>query len=211
MVGPEAFTEVRYLAHHKQLEALWYIQEQAEEFTEIFGRDSGGLIKRHFDGEADVVVVTMGSVIGTFKAVLKEMRDEGISINAVTVRSLRPFPTAALAKALAGTRRVVVFEKSLATGIGGVLAQHVRWSIGSFSTPIHSVIGGLGGRPITRPSLRTMLDKAVRGVLEESYFLDLDIDAVNRELERQRKPGVSGGAAENLLRDIGALRTARTG
>ena len=109
MVGPEAFTEVRYLAHHKQLEALWYIQEQAEEFTELFGRDSGGLIKQHFDAEADVVVVTIGSVIGTFKAVLKEMRDEGISINAVTVRSLRPFPTAALARTLDGAKRIVVF------------------------------------------------------------------------------------------------------
>ena len=215
MVGPEAFTEVRYLAHHKQLEALWYIEEQAAEFAAIFGRDSGGLVKKHFDDDgdegADIVVVTMGSVIGTFKSVISELRTAGISINAVTIRSLRPFPTTAVAKALRGAKRVVVFEKSLATGIGGVLAQHIRWSIGSFDTPIHSVIGGLGGRPITRPSLRRMLDRTIKGTLEETHFLDLDIDAVNAELERQRAPGVSGGAAENLLRDIGALRTSRTG
>jgi len=211
MVGPEAFTEVRYLAHHKQLEALWYIEEQAQEFADIFGRDSGGLLKQHFDAGADTVVITMGSVIGTFKAVIQEMRDEGISISAVTVRSLRPFPTTALAKALSGAKRIVVFEKSLATGIGGVLSQHVRWAIGSFSTPINSVIGGLGGRPITRPSLRKMLDRAIKGQLEDTHFLDLDSDSVNRELERQRAPGVSGPAAENLLRDIGALRTSRTG
>ncbi|RLW55987.1 MAG: pyruvate ferredoxin oxidoreductase, partial [gamma proteobacterium symbiont of Stewartia floridana] len=44
MVGPEAFTEVRYLAHHKQMQALELIPEIAEEFKSIFGRDSGGLI-----------------------------------------------------------------------------------------------------------------------------------------------------------------------
>ena len=45
MVGPEAFTEVRFLEHFKQLRALELIPQQAQEFAEIFGRDSGGLIK----------------------------------------------------------------------------------------------------------------------------------------------------------------------
>jgi len=211
MVGPEAFTEVRYLAHHKQIEALWYIQEQAQEFEQMFGRDSGGLLRTHFEGDAETMVVTMGSVIGTFKQVLREMRDAGESINAVTVRSLRPFPTAAIGRALQGVKRVVVFEKSLATGVGGILAQHVRWALGDFSIPVHSVIGGLGGRPITRTSLRRMLRRAADGALEPTHFLDLDIDVVNAELARQRAPGISGPAAENILRDIGAERAAKTG
>lgn len=211
MVGPEAFTEVRYLAHHKQLEALWYIQEQADEFEQLFGRDSGGLLKLHFDGDADTVVVTMGSVIGTLKEVVREMRDAGESINALTVRSLRPFPNAAIAKALKNAKRVVVFEKSLAVGVGGILAHHLRWAMGNFNVPVHSVIGGLGGRTITRQSLRRMLNRAASGSLEPTHFLDLDIDVVNRELARQRAPGTSGPAAENILRDIGAERTAKTG
>ena len=211
MVGPEAFTEVRYLAHHKQMEALWYIEEQADEFAELFGRDSGGLVKSHFDGQPETVVVTMGSVIGTFNEVIREMRDRGESVGAITVRSLRPFPTAALAKALQGAKRVIVFEKSLVAGIGGILVQHVRSTLGSFDVPVHSVIGGLGGRPITRPSLRTLLGKAIKGCLEPTHFLDLNIDAVNRELERQRAPGASGAAAENIVRDLGVVNAAKTG
>jgi len=211
MVGPEAFTEVRYLAHHKQMEALWYIEEQAEEFAELFGRDSGGLVKSHFDGDPETVVVTMGSVIGTFNEVIRELRADGESVGAVTVRSLRPFPTAALAKALQGAKRIVVFEKSLVAGIGGILVQHIRCALGSFDIPVYSVIGGLGGRPITRPSLRKLLDSAVKDRLEPLHFLDLNIDAVNRELERQRAPGVSGAAAENIVRDMGVVKAAKTG
>lgn len=211
MVGPEAFTEVRYLAHHKQMEALWYIEEQSGEFAEQFGRDSGGLLKSHFDGDAETVVVTMGSVIGTFKEVIRELREDGESVGAITVRSLRPFPSAALAKALKDAKRVLVFEKSLVAGIGGILVQHLRSALGSFDVPIYSVIGGLGGRPITRPSLRTMLGRVLNDSLEPIHFLDLDIDSVNRELARQRAPGVSGAPAENIVRDIGLVRAAKTG
>src|SRR5207344_2342190 len=44
LVGPEAFTEVRYLAHAKQMEALELIPEWADEFRRAFGRDAGGLV-----------------------------------------------------------------------------------------------------------------------------------------------------------------------
>ena len=44
MVGPEAFTEVRFLAHYKQTKALRLIPELADEFASMFGRESGGLL-----------------------------------------------------------------------------------------------------------------------------------------------------------------------
>jgi pyruvate ferredoxin oxidoreductase alpha subunit len=45
MVGPEAFMEVRYLAHAKQTMALERIPQIAAEFKQRFGRDSGGLVR----------------------------------------------------------------------------------------------------------------------------------------------------------------------
>src|SRR6188508_926498 len=42
MVGPEAFSEVRYLMHAKQMQALDAIPELATEFSQQFGRNSGG-------------------------------------------------------------------------------------------------------------------------------------------------------------------------
>ncbi|MCP4376484.1 MAG: pyruvate ferredoxin oxidoreductase, partial [bacterium] len=119
MVGPEAFTEVRFLGHQKQLDALDLITQQAAEFEAIIGRDSGGLIKEFNSAGAETVVITMGSVIGTMKEVLAGMRDDGHSIGALTIRSFRPFPSEALREALKDAKRVIVFEKSLAVGMGG--------------------------------------------------------------------------------------------
>ena len=210
MVGPEAFAEVRFLAHYKQLEALDLIPEQATEFRGIFGRDSGGLLKT-FDAEGKkTVVVTMGSVIGSMKSVLADMRAEGTSIGALSIRSYRPFPSEALRAALADAERVIVFEKSLAVGIGGILAGDVRMALTGMPARVHSVVGGLGGRPITRGNLRRMFDKGVRGELEEPHFHDINMDVIRRELERLKTMQRPGPSAENILRDVGLVAGART-
>ncbi|MDP6882827.1 MAG: hypothetical protein QF830_01705 [Rhodospirillales bacterium] len=210
MVGPEAFTEVRFLAHHKQLEALELIPKQAAEFKEIFGRDSGGLIKSYEAEGAETVVVTMGSVIGTMKGVLADMRADGVSIGGLTIRSFRPFPRDALREALKDAKRVIVFEKSLAVGMGGILAMNLRMALQDFPIKVDSVIGGLGGRPITRVNLRRMFDKGVSDQLEEPHFHDIHMEIVNRELEREKAQRRSGSIAENVLQDVGVVAAAKT-
>src|SRR5512146_51926 len=77
MVGPEAFMEVRYLAHEKQRQALELIPAWADEFRRIFGRPSGGLTHAYRTSDADVVIVALGSVLGTIKDTVDEMRAEG--------------------------------------------------------------------------------------------------------------------------------------
>jgi pyruvate ferredoxin oxidoreductase alpha subunit len=210
MVGPEAFTEVRYLAHYKQLEALELIPQFAGEYDAIVGRDSGGLLKSHDAEGAETIVVTMGSVIGTMKEVLNPMRAEGVSIGAVTIRSFRPFPKDQLRAVLQNAKRVIVFEKDLAVGLGGILSSNVRWALRGLTTPVYSVIGGLGGRPIIRPSLRRLFEMGIQDQLEDTHFLDLNMDLVKRQLERERARQGSGSAAENIVRDIGAVRAAKT-
>jgi len=211
MVGPEAFTEVQYLAHLKQTEALKLIPQVAAEFAAIFGRDSGGLIKRHGPEDAETVVVCKGSIIGTMNEVMAGMRDQGISIGAITIRSSRPFPREELREALSGAKRVLVFDKALAVGFGSVLASMVRWSLSGRDVPVSAIIGGLGGRPITRPSLRRVFDEGIAGKLEETHFLDLNHDIIARELDREQQQRRSGPTAENLVRDLGAAGAASTG
>ena len=75
LVGPEAFTEVRYLSHHKQLRALGLIPQLAAEFNKQFGRDSGGLIRPYRTEDAETIVVALGSVNGTIQEVVDEMRE----------------------------------------------------------------------------------------------------------------------------------------
>ena len=205
MVGPEAFTEVRYLQHYKQQLALRLIPEYAADFKAKFGRDSGGLLRSYRADDAELIVVAMGSVNGTIKDTIDEMREDGVRIGLVTLVSFRPFPTAALREKLVRARNVVVVEKSLAVGMGGPLANNVDLALRNVAgaPQVHSIIAGLGGRAITRAALH----KALRGALvqpwEGSLFLDLNENIVAKELHHVRKVRRSGPTAENLLRRLG--------
>ena len=205
MVGPEAFTEVRYLQHYKQTLALRLIPEFAAEFKAKFGRDTGGLLRSYRAEDAELVVVAMGSVNGTIKDTIDEMRADGVSVGLVTLVSFRPFPTVALREKLVRARNVVVIEKSLAVGMGGPLANNVDLALRNVAgaPQVHSVIAGLGGRPITRASLHRVLRRALVQPWEGSYFLDLNEEIVAKELHYVRKVRRSGPTAENLLRRLG--------
>jgi pyruvate ferredoxin oxidoreductase alpha subunit len=111
MVGPEAFSEVRYLAHAKQMQALERIPQLAEQFKEVFGRDSGGLTHSYLTDDAETIVVAMGSVLGTIKDTVDEMRAAGDKIGVLGITSYRPFPIDSVRAALQNAQRVVVSSK----------------------------------------------------------------------------------------------------
>ncbi len=205
MVGPEAFTEVRYLAHAKQLQALQRIPDYAVQFRKIFDRDSGGLVRPYRCEDATTIIVAMGSVLGTIKDVIDEMRDEGHKIGVLGIISFRPFPLNAVREFLQHAKRVVVLEKSLAIGLGGILSNDVRMSLSGIQLHGYTVIAGLGGRAITKKSLHGLFRQAQKDELERVTFLDLDWNLVNRQLERERQTRRTGPAAENILRDIGTV------
>ncbi|GAB4173264.1 MAG: pyruvate synthase subunit PorA [Rhodocyclaceae bacterium] len=205
MVGPEAFMEVRYLAHAKQMMALERIPEHARHFREIFGRDAGGLVRGYRAEDAELVVVALGSVLGTLKDTVDELREAGVRAGVLGIGCFRPWPMDAVREALQGARRVVVLEKSLAVGIGGIVATNVRTALGGLDIPVHAVIAGLGGRAITRASLAGMIRAAIDGSLPLTGFLDLDRALVERALERERRTRRSGPIAESVLRDVGVV------
>ena len=205
MVGPEAFMEVRYLAHAKQRQALELIPAWADEFRRIFGRDSGGLTHTYRIEDAETVVVALGSVLGTIKDTVDEMREQGLKIGVLGITCFRPWPTNAVRQALAGARRVVVLEKSLAVGLGGIVSNNVAASYSGSPDFVYTVIAGLGGRAITRKSLHSVFGEAIAGRLEPVTFLDLDYAMVDRVLAREREQRRTGPIAEAILRELGVV------
>jgi pyruvate ferredoxin oxidoreductase alpha subunit len=197
MVGPEAFAEVRYLLHAKQMQALDAIPEIAAEFEAAFGRASGGLVRGYRTEDADTVIVALGSVLGTLEDVVDELREGGERVGALAIRCFRPWPMEEVRAALGCAERVIVLEKAFAVGIGGIVGQNVRLALDGLGVRVHDVIAGLGGRAITSASLRAMIEDGLAGRLGTLTFLDMDWELVARELERP-----SGPHAENMLRDL---------
>jgi pyruvate ferredoxin oxidoreductase alpha subunit len=203
MVGPDAFAEVRYLAHHKQLGALEAIPRISQEFQEVFQRSSGGVLKLYHTDEAETLVVALGSVNGTIKDAVDDLRQEGWPVGSIQLCSYRPFPSQVLRHVVHNAKRVIVIEKDLAVGKGGIVSSDVKIALQGLPTLVETVIAGLGGRPISKTAVIDTVKAACLEGLEEPHFLDLNWVAINKELTRQANQRRSGPTPENLLREMG--------
>ena len=204
MVGPDAFTEVRYLQYFKQHQALALIEKLTGEFESRFGRQAGGLLRTYEANDAETLVVAMGSINGTIKDVIDEMRADGLAIGLVTLVAFRPFPIQALRQALAHARDVIVIDRAVDVGMGGPLASNVAIALRALPDPpaMHSTIAGLGGRPIPKASLHRLFRQAAIQPWDGPHFLDLNERAAASEIHRRGKTRRAGPAAEGILKQV---------
>jgi len=175
---PSTYTEFRYQQFEAQLKALSKIEEVARQFEESFGRYYGGLLDGYFLDDAEIVIVTLGSVVGTVKDAIDAMRSEGKKVGLLKIRSYRPFPVQALRKALKDAAVIAVLEKDVAIGgeAGLVTDLKAAFYSSSIRTPIIGFAAGLGGRDITIKDIRKIVEKAEaarKGDLSEFEFLAL--------------------------------------
>ncbi|NKB81377.1 MAG: pyruvate ferredoxin oxidoreductase [Nitrospirales bacterium] len=206
MVGPDAFMEVRYLAHDKHIRALEAISRTSEAFHEQFGRMSGGLLESYHTEGAETIIVALGSVNGTIKDAIDELRLAGLSVGSIKISSYRPFPTHAFHEVVKDAKRILVIEKDLAVGKGGIVSSDVRMAVQNLPLVVMTVIAGLGGRAIPKSSIVRIVREACLEGLEEPHFLDLNWNAVNDEFVRQQKKRRSGLIPKNIPGDVGPFK-----
>jgi pyruvate ferredoxin oxidoreductase alpha subunit len=146
LVGPEHYTEVRARLAADLEDSTREILSAARDWADITGRWSGGLVEVDGPHSAKLGVLTMGSVFGT----LQEARDlrGGEPVRLIALRCFRPFPVEALREAVDGLEELVVLERALGPGTGGILADEVRAALYDMpSGPrVHGAVCGLGGR-----------------------------------------------------------------
>jgi pyruvate ferredoxin oxidoreductase alpha subunit len=189
MAGPDIFTETKYLAHQAMLGAIDRLEAVSAEFERIFGRSTGRPVRVLGTDDAaptppgkhgQIAVIAMGSVLGTLEAVLPRLRVDGVDVHLIALGAFRPFPSRALAAAIGQASRVVVFDRAIQVGVGGVLSGAVRRAMKGSPAPLHSVVAGLGGRPITEDSLASIVRQAHTGDLAELTFMDLRTDVIEK-------------------------------
>jgi pyruvate ferredoxin oxidoreductase alpha subunit len=187
MVGPEAFTEVKYLEADRQLRALDTLREVATEYVGVVGRDPGALVSSYRLEDADLALVALGSTLGTAADVVDDLRDEGIPVGTLGVTCFRPWPLDEVRRALAGASQVVVVNRAFSVGSGSILGQDVRRSLTGEQVRVHDVVMGLGGRPVTRGGLRRLLEDVLAGRVSDTAltFPDLEGGLVAGELARE--------------------------
>ena len=165
MVGPEAFIEVRYLMHAKQMQALDAIPVIADDFeARVRPRRRAGLVRGYRCEDAETVVVALGSVLGTIEDVVDELRDEGVRDRRARASSASgPWPLDEVRAALSGAQRVVVLEKAFAVGAGGIVGQNVRLALAGLDDATSTTSSpGSAAAPITKASLHALFERGAR-------------------------------------------------
>src|SRR5574341_93076 len=183
VADPNWYTETRF-AMQKSLEvSLKVIKEVASEFKQKFGRFQGDVIESYRLEGADTVVVALGSVVGTLKDVVDELREKGKKIGVLKIRCFRPFPEEEIREALKSVANILVFEKAFSLGLGGVVYHELRSALyySKSRANLKAFVVGLGGRDIPKESLRKAIENFSPD-LPDLNFVDLKTEQLKEHL-----------------------------
>jgi pyruvate/2-oxoacid:ferredoxin oxidoreductase alpha subunit len=154
------FMELRY-KHCAALErAKKKLDEIDKEFGEFFGRSYGGQIEEYRTEDADVVILTSGSAVGTARTVIDAKRAEGLKVGLIKLRVFRPFPREKLIQAVKGKQAVGVIDRSVGFGwnCGPIYMELRALSPEIGKMPMLSFIDGLANIDITRPHIERVIN-----------------------------------------------------
>lgn len=177
---PSTYTEFRYLQQKGMDAALGKIEKAAEDFKKIFGRYYGGLIEPYMAEDAEILLMAMGSVVGTIKDVIDKARNQGIKVGLIKVRTFRPFPVEVIRSAVSEAAIVVTLDKNISVGLNeGALCTEVKSCLynSDINVPVMGFMLGHGGRDIPMNTIQMIIDKAAQaiksGIKVESEYADL--------------------------------------
>jgi len=182
LVTPEFFTEARYTHHQALLRATQVIRDVSQEWSAISGRRSGGLLTVSGDATADTGVLTIGAIAGTLEEAI-DAHPPGNTARLIKLRAFRPFPEQALREACAGLKRLVVLERALSPGAGGIVGAEVRAALSHLEDPpeVFNFSVGLGGRDVPLETFENLLAAIDKGSGHDFALLDLQPDKLPAE------------------------------
>ncbi|MBM4031880.1 MAG: pyruvate ferredoxin oxidoreductase [Planctomycetes bacterium] len=152
---PDNYYEARRQQQQAILDCVPVIEAVSREYAELAGR-SYGLIEGYCLDDAELVMVGMGSTMGTAKVAVDELRAEGLRAGLLKLRLYRPFPGPQIVAAIRHAKAVAVMDRAISYGLdGGPLFHEVRsFAHNQTRAPFASYVYGLGGRDIIVDELK---------------------------------------------------------
>ncbi|NOZ54141.1 MAG: pyruvate ferredoxin oxidoreductase [Gammaproteobacteria bacterium] len=157
------YQEYRIAQHDAMDNSLSVIEAFDADFRGQMGRSCGGLVQGYCLEGAQTVLLGMGSLMGAVRDVVDKLRHQGQAVGALRLRCFRPFPSDALVQHLSGVHRIIVLEKAISIGAGGIVAAELRAALqqAGIMTSVDSVVGGLGGRDLTPDVIEAIFQEII--------------------------------------------------
>ncbi len=163
LVRPEDYMEMRWDQQQAMTTALRMYEEIDADWKILTGRRWGAIEPYRMD-DAELVLVTSGTVTSTAREVIDQRREDGEMIGLLKVKMFRPFPSAAIRRALRGVDRVAVLDRNVSPGHSGIFAEEIRAAL--YDVPpddrpwLHGYVLGLGGRDVTPATIEEIIERA---------------------------------------------------
>ncbi len=146
----EYFYEKRYKMHRNSTEAMDTYQEICKDFKEGFNREYD-IVEEYRTEDADLILVTAGTTTSVSRITINQMREAGEKVGLMKLRMFRPVPFQRWQKVLEKAQKVVVIDRNVSMGLGGIFASEIQTALYPLKKRpiIFSVVAGLGGRDVT--------------------------------------------------------------
>jgi 2-oxoisovalerate ferredoxin oxidoreductase alpha subunit len=180
IVSPDWYMEFRYMMQEAMENAKRLIPEIDQEYGKYFGFEHGGLIEKYKCEDADLLLLTMGTIGSEAKIAVDNLRQEGLKVGSARVRVFRPFPKEEIRKLAEDIRMFAIIDRGISFGMDGFLAEEIKASLyNQRDQPlIAGFIAGLGGRDVTFKTIEKIAQKSSEWmragrVEEETVWVDL--------------------------------------
>ncbi len=165
---PKDYMPIKLEQNRAVFEALDIFDDISDEFYKISDRKYEKVYV-YGDEKADVAVVTMSSIAETAHIAVDILNSSGIKAKLVKINMFRPFPKQELKKALEDIEHIVVFDRNLSLGKGGISKDEIAGSLG-----LSNVIGyvcGLGGYDVTEYEMVKAVKDVIEGKVKEDSYM----------------------------------------
>jgi len=164
LVSPEYYMEFRYMIQEAMENAKRMIPKVDKDFCEHFGREYGGLVEKYKCDDADLVMLTMGTMASDAKLAVDKMRNEGLKVGSARVRVYRPFPMEEIMKLAENAQMISTIDRHISFGMEGFLASEAKAAVFDKKDKplIAGFIAGLGGRDVTATTIEQIAQKSLK-------------------------------------------------
>ena len=176
MCSPDYYMEFRYKMQRAMEETVEVARVVDEEFGRQFGR-THSLLEPYRCEDAEVVMVTSGTVTSTSRVVIERLREDGVKVGLLKVKMFRPFPKEEIKGVLQGVEKVGVIDRNISFGHGGIFAQEIRSTFCNEDErpTVFGFIMGLGGRDVTPEAIEEAIHYTLDNHRPKEEILWIDL------------------------------------
>jgi len=163
LTSPEHYFELRYKLQKDMEKAPALIEETGREYEKMFGRYLG-LVDEYCCDDADIILVTSGTMGSTARVAAEELRQEGIKAGNLRIKAFRPFPFEKVRNIVKGAEKIAVVDRNISYGHHGMFYEEVKSALYGHNDglPVFGFIAGLGGRDITPSTFKEITNLALK-------------------------------------------------